>query len=631
MASTEQEFGDVIELSSGDELTPPRKRSFHESLSEQSNDNDDSLRQSKRAKTRSGSGSKADDASVGAEEGEIDVSGQEDPVTGSEIHSQAAAGASLQRPEDSQGQSEDTVEKKGKPAIFVPHNAPIFKHGSFELKLPVFSQQREGTWDERFEEWVEHFCSQNTPHCVGGGIVQKAYCHYLENRSGLVKKKKSKAKQAAKAALDKGQLKRMLEKGWGEKPPAPPGAEKSDRAPKGPAAKQTVDLVSESEEEYEPQFHQAPQQPPQALDRTTPYAKPMEGDDALDPHTGQDTANGTASAHDNTGGAIAQLQCKYFPSAKDPSQMCLSCGREGHNPADCPSMACRFCASHYHGDYSCPTRLRCGKCRQLGHATSSCVEKLALSKEEGLACCFCNSADHLEDQCTNIWRSFVPDADTIARVALIVPSCSLCGTTEHYSSDCIEHRGRVENPTWTLANRDRYIDRTSRSVAIEAEAAMKGKSKQSQDPELHIRGHAARRGNVHYSESDDSDGDFLGNKPVRKRGLGQIRMASNIQMPSNGNNDRPRPPPGLPPLPPGPPPAGPPGYDNYGRGSGPQRNRPPPPGQGHTLPPKPPSGKGGPPSWQSDSRNASFDSNRGGRGGGRGGRGGRGKGRGGKK
>lgn len=594
-----EEFGDVIDLSSSDEHTPRRKRSFQESLSEHSNNSSKSAPPSKRAKTISGSGLEPVDTPVSIEEGEVDQS--QDSTAESNIHQQKAAGDDPAGPKDCLWPGCIDPAKNIK-AVFDHGQADVFKQGSVDLRLPTFNQKREkGSWDERFEDWVAVFAAHNPAHSAGAETVLQAYYSMLTKT--VDKKKHKKAKAAAKAALDSGSLKRMLEEGWGKMAsdfqtstdPAPPSQDT--------AAKQTISVASddESEREYEPQFSKEPQQADDS--RQTSHAKLAEKGDTAAADSRLDTTNGAPAVSDATDEATAQLQLKYFPSAADPRRMCLFCGGEGHVAAHCSNVACRFCTSHDHSAYSCPTRVRCKKCRQLGHDASSCTEKLALSKEEGLACCFCNATDHLEGECTAVWRSFVPDDQTISKVAVIVPSCSLCGTIAHYASDCAKHRG-LKNPTWQLANRDRYVDNNTKVQCIEAEAAMNGKSKQSRGEELQIRGQAARRShNVHFSESDDSETEFLGNRPVKKRGLGNIRMSSNIQMPPDLSNGRQRAAPGQPPLPPGPPPTG----------------------RGHALPPKPPPNRA--PHPNSGGRDVSFDSGRGGRGGG-GGRGGRGRGRG---
>ncbi|KAK7427864.1 hypothetical protein QQZ08_005637 [Neonectria magnoliae] len=355
-----------------------------------------------------------------------------------------------------------------------------------------------------------------------------------------------------------------------------------------------------------------------------------------------------------TGPAAVEQQRRYFPAASDPTLMCLLCGRGTHLAANCPTLICSFCGSLEHPDLCCPSRERCKKCRQLGHQAGQCVEKLSLTRGEGLACDICDSPNHLEEECTQVWRSFRPEDGTINKVAFIPAFCAACGSDSHFCADCTRRRDTVPNPTWSLKNRDRYLDPDCGSSSIEETGRGRENARTTRAPELKIRGHAARTTNIHYS-SDDSDGDFLSHSAVKQKvPPGQIRVASNIQMPQNATSRGDRPPrgnngrgqhqlPPQPPLPPGPPPSGPPsrqgsfgyppppGVSTYGT-----RPAAPPP----SLPAKPPASTRDyrnvppPPDIQAP-RGQSYSGNqpqgsrgRGGQRGGRGGRGGRGRGRG---
>ncbi|KFH44762.1 hypothetical protein ACRE_044550 [Hapsidospora chrysogenum ATCC 11550] len=649
MASPEESLGDVIDLdSSSDESsgTSIKKRPLSES--HDSGETDNSRHRSKRLRTQSNSEVKPAKSNDTAEEGEVDEESEKDQ--------------SLSAPSETQ----DTIAPSGEQrepqdSVFMPLDPPIYRHktGTKEqqLKLPVFPPKLEGTWEARFTDWAKVFCTGNASGAVriSSPAVVAAYSHYVDQKSGLKPKKKKAAKQAASTCMRTGALKTLIKSNL-------PRFSKSTEqdAQSLPDTSKVAAPEEESEEEYEPKIDLPSAQTPGAVPSATEWASLMadpassqrnaaaSGSNA--PNGQRSLSNGVGQSHDAVGPAedttVKQLR-KYFPSATDPTNMCLLCGRNGHTSANCSASACRFCgASHW--AFSCPTRSRCGKCRQLGHSASTCEEKLALTKDEGLACCFCGSADHLEDDCTEAFRSFVPDADSIHTVVFIAPSCSLCGSGHHYSADCAERRSATRNPTWSLGNRDRYMDKNCQDLAIEDAAARAGGAQKSRAPEMKIRGHASRTNNVHYSESDDSDNEFLGKRAAKKRApLGQIRMASNIQMPSSASEGGSRnaylggPSLGQPPLPPGPPPPGPPPRQSpYGRLQS---------GNPSSLPAKPPPSswnqRNGPPaftgaqqpqgtegqSWRGDDRNASsytrsgdFGPSRGGQRGGRGGRGGRG-------
>ena len=635
-------LGDVINLvSSSDESALPKKRSLPESDNSQGSDN--SMRRSKRARKNPKTLAKTPDDNVGTEEGEIDDEPQQDQAAS------AASGSKDAMPQPD-GQDPDQTRSSG---VFFPANGgPIYKHKAgptwAEFKLPVYGPKREGNWDDRFRDWAQAFCTGNVDQAANtsSSIVLAAYGHYLENNSGIKGKKKRNAKQAGKAFMEAGSLKALLKSSL----PQSTKPVKQDLQSRPGTGKQSP----ESDDAYEPTIEEPQNREAEAIPSASEWASLLDDAKKTNGHADVSEPQQPNGEHSLPNGAaespaatepiddhtMEQLR-KYFPSATDLTNLCLLCGRKGHMSANCSSSACKFCGSIQHWHFSCPTRSRCGKCRQLGHSSSTCEEKLALTKAEGLACSFCSSADHLEDDCTEIWRSFVPDADSIHTVAFIAPSCSQCGSGQHYSSDCAQGRDSTKNPTWSLSNRDRYIDRDCQNLAIEDEAARSGATQKSRAPEIRIRGHASRTNNVIHYSSDDSDVEFLGNKrPMKRAPLGQIRMASNIQMPSDAGPNRARNDyrAGQPPLPPGPPPPGPPGRQgSFGR---------PPPSNPASLPAKPPPASWAPSSgsrpqgngrqaWQGDDRNASsgprngdFGSGRGGQRGGRGGRGGRGRGRG---
>ncbi|KAI1467863.1 uncharacterized protein F4812DRAFT_427879 [Daldinia caldariorum] len=327
-------------------------------------------------------------------------------------------------------------------------------------------------------------------------------------------------------------------------------------------------------------------------------------------------------------------QRRYFPWAEDPAQYCLSCSGIGHRAHECPQRKCKFCGSREHSLFGCPTKQRCSKCRQLGHSSASCGEKLALTLDEQDGCAICG-AEHAEEGCSEIWRSFAPIASVINKVKDVPSFCYTCGAAGHYGPECgLPDRGDkvTGKTTWSQANRLLYMDQNSENIAI----AWVGVE---QKEDFHILGRAKRQTHTHFVSSDESEDEFV-HAPVKKsEPRGQIRIASNIgSLGQSGNNGRPRrsndqsyrrrneaefspPPPSpysqgngaswQPPLPPGPPPP----YQRNGyQGSLPSAPT--------SLPPRPPAYN------QSPSKGGSGGS--GGRGGhfNRGGRGGRGRGRG---
>ncbi|KAF3058699.1 Protein AIR2 [Daldinia childiae] len=325
-------------------------------------------------------------------------------------------------------------------------------------------------------------------------------------------------------------------------------------------------------------------------------------------------------------------QRRYFPWAEDPAQHCLSCSGIGHHAHECPQRNCKFCGSQEHALFGCPTKQRCSKCRQLGHSSASCEEKLALASDEQGGCAICG-AGHAEEWCSEIWRSFAPTTDSHPKVKDVPAFCYTCGGEGHYGPECgLPDRGDkvTGKTTWSQANRLLYIDQNSQNTAI----AWVGVDRKE---DFHILGRARKQIHTHFISSDESEEELV-HAPIRKSETrSQIRIASNIgslgqssnRTRSRRNNDQsyrrqnerefsPPPPPSYsqgngnsswqPPLPPGPPP---PSQRNGYQGSLPSAPT--------SLPPRPPAFNQSPSRGGSGGRGGHFN---------RGGRGGRGRGRG---
>ncbi|KAF4438485.1 Protein AIR2 [Fusarium austroafricanum] len=540
---------------------------------------------------------------------------------------------------------------------------PDYKQGKTIFKVPNLADKKGGSWLKRFKDWAKAFHALNPGKgdAITSSLVYSAYGYYIDRHAGLKPKKRKNAKQVAKELESTGELEALLRSlqppndrgpsqstldSWVTRQTRSEPVRKGKRSRASSVSEGEIEegvgdgSGSESEAEYEPTLSKS--------ERTREDGK-EEPPSGMHAHANDDSIPNPQSlppidTHRNvpSGNDALKQQRRYFPSANDPAQMCLLCGLNTHLAHSCPTLICSLCGSLEHSNICCPGKERCSKCRQPGHQASRCNEKLALIKEEGLACVFCNSADHLEEQCTLVWRSFHPDTSTVKKVAFIPASCAVCGSDRHFCSDCNAHRNTQSNPTWSVKNRDQYIDPDCGLAAIEEAIGGPPNIRTARAPDLKIRGHAARTTNVHYSESDDSEVEFLGHKRVQKPAIGQIRMASNIQLPSTQNgalrrNNRHNGAPVQPPLPPGPPPSGPPPM------RGPFGNFPPPPGVPpgpySSLPRKPPAqdyrNVPPPPPHSSQGQGRPHGSSapqgskpRGGGRGGRAGRGGRGRGRG---
>ncbi|KAI1133393.1 hypothetical protein F5Y10DRAFT_228942 [Nemania abortiva] len=247
------------------------------------------------------------------------------------------------------------------------------------------------------------------------------------------------------------------------------------------------------------------------------------------------------------------LQAKSFSGTEESSQLCSSCSGIGHTTQACPELSCRFCESKSHVSFGCPTRRRCDKCRQIGHGVDTCQEKLALAPDELGGCAFCD-ADHQDEDCSGIWRSFKPSGPNVKKVKSIPAFCYVCGGENHYGPECSlsEERGKATgHTTWSQANRDLYFDPESEDIAI---AWIGIDSSQHTREEFHIPGRATRKTHTYFVSSDESEEDLI-HAPIRKpQTRNEIRIASNIGTMNGNSRGRGGYKNWQPPLPPGPPP-----------------------------------------------------------------------------
>ncbi|CAH0053207.1 unnamed protein product [Clonostachys solani] len=309
-------LGDVITLSSSEDEAPQgQKRSRR--ASNGSHVVEGTFHPHKRAKTRSSTrtGSTGSGAS---EEGEIDE-------TRDQLDQPSA-------PEEIM----DSEQKSGKPkpsGAFIPPNGPVYNDKDATFVLPVFSSKREGSWDVRFKDWVTVFCVSNATHgpLLTPTLVQSAYMHYLDMNSGLKTKKKRNAKQAAKHVEESGTLESQVRSTNLSQQSRPPPKASHPRNQQPAAAKETIDLVSESEEEYEPPVG-------------TPFTAPSTLEPNGNPVASQQDFVGERISDDTSHPVVAEEEMamirKYFPSASESAIMCLRCGGAGHLSANCSKAAC---------------------------------------------------------------------------------------------------------------------------------------------------------------------------------------------------------------------------------------------------------------------------------------------------
>ncbi|KAH7376254.1 hypothetical protein B0T11DRAFT_293784 [Plectosphaerella cucumerina] len=398
-------------------------------------------------------------------------------------------------------------------------------------------------------------------------VVRKAWA----NAGAARAKKVQAATKSIQGLAPSGKLKEIFQAVLGTKA----GTAEDDAAPSDSDGASNAEELPETEAVQEPETDaEASALPPSASDwaallgTDTASAEAPGDTEVLDTPVKPPAPGRTVMSEQES----AEEKLRYFPGLADSDTLCVACAATDHTAQSCPRALCRHCQGE-HFAWACPERRRCKKCKQLGHAAAVCKEKLAMTADEGLECAFCGASNHLEDECDAVGRSWVSTPETRRKVRYIPAFCSACGIEGHYSSECTLRGDWGYSATWSLANRDQFVDPASEfeSISAMSEAAAAPARMGHQ-----IKGAASRNTHIFFDDTDGSEeGEFIGKKVAPKVSTGPIRMATNIQF---------APLQGQPPLPPGPPPTGPaPKAGGYSRLA--QAPRGP-----AALPPRPPTG-----------------------------------------
>ncbi|PTB69760.1 hypothetical protein BBK36DRAFT_17130 [Trichoderma citrinoviride] len=433
------------------------------------------------------------------------------------------------------------VEKFTANTVFMPKSPPIFTIHPISLHLPVFAPQREGTWLTRFTEWAQLLCTANTnsPGAaeITPALIRAAYKQYIDIHSRLKSNKKRAARlvaqqfkdsslldiirafrplqneaakltDAAEEALEEALEETLADSTTRFDAPQPPALPPQTQILSAAAAPPSL-LTEQSGALYI--IDVSPQLPQTATTHETIPVPQPELLPALSrkplrqtQHSSLKITMSSQSAIPSGAEALEQ-QRRYFPSATDPSNMCLLCGQEGHIAGKC-TRSCRFCGEKGHWDYNCPSwSVRCADCWRSGHTQENCRYP---NEPFWLVCGYCRAPeDHERWQCMTLFRSFRPGPDTIKKVNALPVSCAACGSEKHFHGDCRKD-GAPNLPyhsKFHLDNMRQYLDPTSSSGPIIGTDACRPATKVG-GFRISSRALASPVDNVqYYSGSDDSD------------------------------------------------------------------------------------------------------------------------------
>lgn len=205
-----------------------------------------------------------------------------------------------------------------------------------------------------------------------------------------------------------------------------------------------------------------------------------------------------------------KLQVRYFFLGKSVEDVdrsrpvkCLTCAREGHVSEFCESLICSVCGNRSeHNTKNCPRTMRCSRCREPGHSSSSCQRRVSPRE---VTCGWCELKGHVEEDCELFWRTSGRPWESEFTIKSFGLSCYECGALGHLGNNCPTRRPgkKMGSSTWTLPERS------------------------SIDPKggILIKGRAEQRNPMSQAEKEDDRTSFLHPKVVGPPRRAQIQIA----------------------------------------------------------------------------------------------------------
>ncbi|PHH81273.1 hypothetical protein CDD82_1139 [Ophiocordyceps australis] len=377
---------------------------------------------------------------------------EEGEVQSSDYQSTASMGRQRKSLSGSDSERHPSAGKTSQPVVVMPLIPTYWtsKQGA-RFKIPAFAEPLGDSWPNRFTNWVRVFFINNleTRSAITPNLSITAFEYYLDNVSGIKMSRKKKSKQAARECQKTGQLKAQL------------------ASLRGHSAQNNPQLAVE---------HQSPHE--RASGPQVQPVEPAKVDASASPSSSSLIKAPMSRPPAPTGSDEHAQQLKYFPSATDPSKVCILCGQESHLAAACPQSACRFCNGG-HWEFVCPTKARCASCLQLGHDAHACSNDKSQPKpaiEESIPCAFCESRNHWDSECPEVCRSYRPDTSTVKKVEQLPISCAICASRDHYLYDC-DLRLTPAITVWSYTHYSQYLDPECGVPGIEATHANDSKTR----------------------------------------------------------------------------------------------------------------------------------------------------------